>query len=406
MRQTRLYLDSARLGRMSASARQAHLDFARLAGDEAASPFFERFLRHGTAEWSGPSRRRYPGLLAWQGISELKRSLRRLANTPPDLPLLLAARSTQLVKLAVRLLYHPCRNVLVTDLCWPPYRAMLEAEARRSSRRLTTVSVGERIEGRQGASEIAESVAKEAIEAGCDGAFLSAVGHLGYRLPVEAIVRQIAERINLRMIVVDGAQEFCHVDADHAGEYCDLYLAGCHKWLGAHHPMGLGFYGRRRSVPVIETLLSQLVRVGDIDDPLLRFTGQLESDSFEATETVNLTPLFSCQGAVSDALASGASPAAQLAGRSRNLSTAADLANRSGWSPLLADPSLRSGILLLRAEREITRSIDAPCLRDAFGDEGVALTAYEDGLLRLSMPEEALRPEHLKWLGRALRRIA
>jgi hypothetical protein len=407
VRATRLYLDTARLGRMSPSARRAHLDFARLAGHEAASPFFEHFLREGTAEWSGASRRRYPGLLSWHGVGELKRSLRRLAGTLPDLPLLLAARSTQLVKLAARLLFHPCRNVLVTDLCWPPYRAMLEMEARRAGRMLTTVDVCEGVMRHRRAEEVAASVAEEAIAAGCDGVFLSAVGHLGYRLPVEAILRRIGERQNLRVVVVDGAQEFCHVDAGLSGEYCDLYLASSHKWLGAHHPLGLGFYGRRRSVPVIETLLSHLLATGEVDDPLLRFTGQLESNAFDGTsETVNLTPLFSCQGAVSDALNSPSPLAGRLEDRLENLESTAKAAATVGWSPLLADPALRSGILLLRAEHAATRTAVPGMLRDAFGREGIALTAYDGGFVRVSMPEKSWRAGHLECLTAALQRIA
>ncbi len=407
MRPTRLYLDTARLGRMSPSARRAHLDFARLAGDEAASPFFEHFLREGTDDWPASARRRYPGLLPWRGVGELKRSLRRLAGTDSELPLLLAARSMQLVKLAARLLFHPCRNVLVTDLCWPPYREMLEAEARRAGRVLTTVAVGEAVMGCEGVEEVAARVVAQAVAAGCDGAFLSSVGHLGYRLPVGAIARRLGGRGGMRFVVIDGAQEFCHVGADLAGEYCDLYLAGCHKWLGAHHPLGLGFYGRRRSVPVIETLLQYLIATGEIDDPLLRFTGQLESAALDgASETVNLAPLFSSQGAVCDALAAAAAPASRLAGRLRNLEAAAETTLSAGWAPLLADPALRTGILLLRAEREQTKSAAPEQLREAFGREGIALTAYAGGHIRLSMPEEPWPAGQLECLTAALRRIA
>jgi selenocysteine lyase/cysteine desulfurase len=408
MRPTRLYLDTARLGQMSPSAQRAHLDFVRLAGDEAASPFFEHFLRDGTDSWGTSSHRQYPGLSAWRGVGELKRPLRRLAGTDPDLPVLLAARSSQLVKLAARLLFHPCRNVLVTDLCWPPYREALESEARRADRVLTAVAVGESVrEGRYDAEEVARHVVAEAVSAGCDGVFLSAVGHLGYRLPVESIARNLAAERGLRIVVVDGAQEFCHVSADLSGEYCDLYLAGCHKWLGAHHPLGLGFYRRRRSVPVIETLLAHLVATGEIDDPLLRFTGQLETRALDGeTETVNLAPLFSCQGALCDALAAPSNPADRLSGRLANLEATAEAASMASWAPLLADPALRSGILLLRAEREETREAAPEQVREAFGREGIALTAYREGLVRVSMPDDPWGPGDLDCLAAAFRKIA
>ena len=42
-----LYLDTARLGRMCPEAQAADHDFARLAGEEGCSLYFEQFLRWG-----------------------------------------------------------------------------------------------------------------------------------------------------------------------------------------------------------------------------------------------------------------------------------------------------------------------------------------------------------------------
>ena len=42
-----LYLDTARLGRMCPEAQAADRDFARLAGEEGCSLYFEHFLRWG-----------------------------------------------------------------------------------------------------------------------------------------------------------------------------------------------------------------------------------------------------------------------------------------------------------------------------------------------------------------------
>ena len=41
---TRLYLDTARLGLMSRSAQQIHIDFVRFVGEEGASLYFDQFL--------------------------------------------------------------------------------------------------------------------------------------------------------------------------------------------------------------------------------------------------------------------------------------------------------------------------------------------------------------------------
>ena len=84
---------------------------------------------------------RYPGLSGWRGIGGLKESLRLLAGSLPDLPVLLANRSAQLMKLAGRLLFQSCRNVLVTDIGWPPYHDILAAEGVRTGRTFTLVPV-------------------------------------------------------------------------------------------------------------------------------------------------------------------------------------------------------------------------------------------------------------------------
>ncbi len=403
-----LYLDTARLGRMSPGAQLAHRDFAALAGAEGASERFERFLRSGLEALPGRARQLYPGLAAWEGIGGLHRSLRALAGGRPDLPVLLANRSAQLMKFAARLLFHPCRNVLVTDLGWPPYHAILERECSRACRSITTVPVREAVLRHGGDGEgLAERVCSAFARSRCDGLFLTAVSHLGVRLPVERIVRALEAAHDLWFVVVDGAQDFCHASADLRNEYCDLYLAGCHKWLGAYHPMGLGFYGRRRSRGLVETVLADMAARGDLDDPLLRFSTQLEGGPLDwATETVNLAPLFSCQGAAGDAARAGRQPLLSLGARLENAAVAASIAAEEGWLQLLPSEGLRSGILLLQAARAPTRLASPEALRAAFCEAGVALTAYEGGVVRLSMPGRPLGPEEADCLRRTLRRVA
>src|SRR5690242_4419726 len=110
---------------MGPGARRAHLDFARLAGTEGASPFFERFVRYGAADWPVAAKNRYPGLAGWRGLRGLKDSVRALAGSDADLPVLIAGRSAALMKFAADLLCRRCRNVLTTDLGWPAYDHML-----------------------------------------------------------------------------------------------------------------------------------------------------------------------------------------------------------------------------------------------------------------------------------------
>ena len=387
---------------MAAGAQQAHLDFVGLAGDEGGSLFFERFLHHGTTAWSAGARERYPGLACWRGVGALKQSLRSLAGSRPDLPVLLANRSAELMRFAARLLCHSCRNVLVTDLGWPAYHEILFDEYREALRRVTTVPVRDAIlQGRITEDEVVEVIRGEFRRRRCDGLFLTAVSNLGLRLPVERIVRAVEAAGRTWFTVVDGAQDFCHVTADLASEYCDLYLAGSHKWLGAYHPMGLGFYGRRRSRSFIETVLAEGLRTGEIDDPLLRFSGQLEAGVLAETETVSLASLFACQGAVADA----AAPAGGLPRRLANGSALGAAAAEAGWRPLLPQPALRTGILLLQAERQGRRESSPEEVRSAFFERGVALTAYEGGVVRLSMPEVPWQPGEVEHLGTALRAV-
>src|SRR5690606_27514384 len=101
--------------------------------------------------------------------------------------------------------------------------------------------------------------------------------------------RQVARRTELRYVVVDGAQAFCHVPVDLSGGWCDLFLTGCHKWPGAYHPLGLGFCGRRRHLSALRVRL-----IGEThEDPLLSLlTGFETGRRSRSGETVNVGPLF------------------------------------------------------------------------------------------------------------------
>ncbi len=401
-----IYLDTARLGRMSPGACLAQKDFAELAGAAGASIDLERVLTHGFASGVPQWQDRYRGLTDWGGISHLKCSLRKLAGSSPELPVLLANRSAELMKLSARLLFHQCRNVMVTDLGWPSYHAILQTEAFRSARSVTNVSLrDEALRATLDENDLVERLSQEFVQSKCDGLFLSAVSNLGVCLPVERIVRTVEAKAIVRFVVVDGAQDFCHVGLDLKHGYSDLYLAGCHKWLAAYQPMGLGFYGRRRSEAFIERVLEDMLLSGDLDDPLLRFSQELETNEPSGFgETVNLASLFACQGAVSDALRGG--EPASLATRLRNLDAVASVAKCAGWSPLLPAQELRSGILLLQAERPKIQAASPASIRSTLADAGVALTAYERGIVRLSMPADVLPSQSLDQLRHALQLAA
>ncbi len=398
-----LYLDTARLGRMSPSARLAHHAFADLAAAEGGSARFDRFLAAGLEALPPGARGRYPGLAGWRGLAGLKEALRGLAGLAPGLPVLVAGRSARLMAFAARLLFHPCRNVLVTDLGWPAYHDILEREALRAGRAVTRLPLRDGLlAGGVDEAEAAEIVRRGYEAGGCDGLFLTAVSHLGVKLPVGRIVAALEGRPP-RFVVVDGAQGFCHAGDGPMAEHCDLYLAGCHKWLGAYHPMGLAFHGRRRSRGVIETLLDHMGRARELEDPLLEFSAAFERGVADAwSETVGLAPLFSCQGAVSDALAAGGAGRG-LSGRLANADEAARAGEANGWRPLRPAAEMRTGILLLEAERGAVRALAPEVLRTRLCESGVAVTAYEGGVVRLSLPSDAWRAGQREALAAALR---
>src|SRR5262245_58590285 len=113
---------------MSPAAQHAQADFARFAGRFGAAVRTTDLLEFGVESCEPEINDCLPGLKTWPGIAELKLSLRRLAHLDNDLPLLLALRSAELMKLAAILLCRSSRNVLVTDLDWTPYHRLLEAE--------------------------------------------------------------------------------------------------------------------------------------------------------------------------------------------------------------------------------------------------------------------------------------
>jgi selenocysteine lyase/cysteine desulfurase len=395
-----LYLDTARLGRMTPQARLADHAFADWAAEEGGSVYFERFLRSGIHDLPADIARRHARLSGWHGIDHLKQTLRTVAGAPAGFPVLLANRSAQLMKLAARVLFHPCRNVLTTDLDWPGYRDILEAECRRAGRRLTTIPVRDAaVRGQLTEPELLERVQKTFGAYGCDGLFLTAVSHDGIRLPISHIVESL-DPDRVMFSVVDGAQDFCHARSDFRA--CDLFLASAHKWLGAYHPLGLGFYGRLRSAERIETILTAMLDSDDLDDPLLRRTAGSRAEQ-RVPETLGIAALLTCQGAAGDTVDRiGSHPD----GHRRQLANATaieETVRDSGWVPLAPNRALRTGILMLQAQGDGLRLAEPDVVREAIRDQGVSVSTYPGGRVRLSMPLDLLTEADLERVRHALR---
>ncbi len=95
-----------------------------------------------------------------------------------------------------------------------------------------------------------------------------------------------------------------------------------------------------------------------------------------------------------------------LAGWLESLAQAAGGADELDWKPLLAAPLFRTGFLLLRAERERSKERSPESLRQAFLRMGVALMAYDGGMIPLSLPSESWQSGDIEHLGATLAAIA
>ncbi len=405
---TCLYLDTARLGQMCLEAQRADRDFARLAGEEAGSLYYDDFLRSGFFSLPPSLRSRYPGLADWSGVAALKSRIKTAIGVPRASPLLLANRSAVLVRLACRALCRRCENVLVTDMLWPAYRAVLEDECGQQRRRLTTLPLqGPILNDRISQAEVVNRLVEYYAREDCDGLLLSAVTCHGVKLPIPEIVPALSRVRQPRFVVVDAAQAVNHTPLRLTVPHCDFLVAGCHKWLRAYHPMGLGFCCRPEADSIVAEVSMEMTECGQLDDPLLRFTCELENSRCQPfSETVNLAPLFTTAAAVSRIWHSPHGRIDEFDRQIANADRVAEVADSTGWQPVRPTASLRSGILLLQAKGRETRSATPDTLRFAFRRWGLAVSAYVGGLVRTSFLADALSSTGLNQIRSALGRCA
>jgi selenocysteine lyase/cysteine desulfurase len=397
--QTLLYLDSARMGLMCERARQAYFDYIRLAGHEGCSLYFEQLLHEGFSAWPRRLQLQYPAISDWQGNEELKSSIRLLLRADASAPTLLTNRTSQLMQLAARMMAQRCQRVLVTDLAWPGYRRIIEQHRGRTGLGISTVPLRRTIfEGRATRSEVIDLIVRRYRDMNCDGLFLPAVSHEGVRLPIDDLCRAVAAVRRPAFVVVDGAQAIAHVSNQLGIPHCDLFIAGCHKWLRGHVPMGIGLLPNSRSSQQILSSADRMVMCGGLDDPLLTFTRQLETRTTELfSETVSLGSIFSSRAAI--AALDGCSHTLQdkMLQRQRNVRVLSRAIEGLGWR-MVSSSNFASGIVLLKASDEAIRRIAPARIRSFFLTHGISVTTYEQGLLRLSMPDQPWRRGQLDLL--------
>jgi hypothetical protein len=148
-----------------------------------------------------------------------------------------------------------------------------------------------------------------------------------------------------------------------------------------------------------------MMEAGEMDDPLLQFTSWMaEGTRKHFTETVSLAPLFSCAAAAEEAqdrTTNGQNPFSDLVGIAWKLE---QVSLDTGWAPLVPHDELRTGILLLRGEARESNWARPEEVRERFQKCQVALTTYDNGLIRLSAPPEGWQEENDELLRLALER--
>ena len=405
-----LYLDTARLGQTLPAARDAQIDFVRLTAEEPSTLYFEEFLKHGYDAWPDSYQDRFPDLKPWTRVGGLKQSLRQLAGAPYEWNVLLASRSLSLVQLAARSMFQVCRNVLTTDLSWPTYQDAVTRQAFASGGRVTTVPLRNAIfHLRWTADDVTSFLARAYADNHCDGLFLPAVDHLGIRVPIRAIVERIRRISQLQFVLIDAAQAFCHVPIDESVAVADFVVTGCHKWMRAGQPMGIGLFGQHHSRPLITNTLHKLSHTGSDLDPLLQFTEQIAGSVLNGhSETVNLSPLFSCSAA-------GKTHTENVpffeAGEHKShsnciLGVPVELDH---WHPVQPHQTLRSRITLFANMSSFAGPDPTPHLaehaRREWLSHGRVVTAYANGWVRVSPPQELKLPSILAAKSTATKRV-
>lgn len=383
-----LYLDSARLGLMPPRASRAHHDYVRLVGREGASVAVTDLLRGGFGSWPRGLRCRYPDLGDWRGIGPFLQALRVLCGAPEPAEVLVSSHSAPLMRLAAHLLCLTCRVILHTDMEWPPYLDILRAEAVGQGRRLVEAPVRELLlEDRANRADLIERIAREARRSGADGLFLTEITSDGIRMPLAPLAASLSNSGAPRFIVVDAAQVFGHVPLEVRCGPGDLYLGGCHKWVGSGLPLSVAVAPRRRTRKLVRDAAESLLAENRLDDPLLSFTRGLTADRLGPVGgTVNLGPLFPAAAAVGAELGHADSASIRYTRRLDQRRVLSQVAHEAGWEPITPHPDHQSGILLLRTALREARDVTSEWLQKSFRNRGVTLTGYPGGIVRASLP--------------------
>ncbi len=201
------------------------------------------------------------------------------------------------------------------------------------------------------------------------------------------------------------AQALGHAPVNLSSGQGDLYLAGCHKWIGSGLPLSVAIAPRRRTRESVSEHADSLLSAKQLNDPLLRFAWTLAHGGLERMGgTVNLAPLFTASAAVSVQLGRADSGAARFRQQLENRRVLSLLTHGSGWEPVTEHPDYRSGIMLLNSALDTLPVVTPDRLQCCFRRHGVALTAFPGGIVRVSLPDIEWNDSGLSTVLAAFRR--
>jgi hypothetical protein len=400
MPQEILYLDDARIGRFRPQARRLHQRFLEFVADAPSSRNVLGLLVHGTEGLSSVNVQHKRGLKAWRGVNHFRESIAVEFVNVAARDVYLAGRSRSLMNLGARMLSLSCRRILSVDLNWPVYQHELSEIAKQVDCELTVARIQDHlILERWDVDDLTDFLCRSYERGRCDGLFLPAVDSLGIRLPITEIVTRLRAKHEVRFVLVDAAQALGHTDLSEIAGLADFMVAGTHKWVRSYIPLGVGVAANPASQQWIANFMNSAIGTNGAGDSLshmLHSIDQCRDTRFP--ETVNLAGLFSGFGAWT----ATPSPRAVLDIRIANADRIASIAMYNGWEPLRPHKTMHSGSLLLQISSREARVRSADEIRNQFEDSGIVISAYQNGVVRLAMPEVLMPVEHVVRIQDAL----
>lgn len=403
----RFYLDTARMGQACPAALQVQCESARLAADDP-SLYSLPFLKDGAKAWPDDVQQEFPALRQWQGTWQLKQRFATAWGVPDPNRVFLANQTARLLRIAARVMFRQSTHVLTTDLNWPAWQSIVEEEGQRHGRRVFRAAIAEPLLNHGWtAEEVVQHLLRTFCEQRCDGVFLPAVSSLGVCLPVTQLVHRLKQQAALRFVLIDAAQAFCQMPDVGIADCCDVLVTGCHKWLGAHLPMGIAVAGNSLAAEQIRCVINGPRHSAACDDPLLQLTEQLQTSRVSRySETVNILPVLSANAALANVKNHQRALASEYRQRRVNADLVAECLAETAWHPVDLDDSVRSAILLARCRSGVTNYLDPDELQSGFQRQGIALSAYSGGWLRVSMPSQVFSPDHVHQLTAAVHAVS